>query len=49
MRFDVQFMDLKERQGFTQDEFVAPDVHETEKCGQEEVDEKTEDFGPDNE
>jgi hypothetical protein len=42
-------MYLKERQGFAQDEFVALDVHETEKCKQEEVDEKAENFQPDNE
>jgi hypothetical protein len=28
-------MDLKERQGFAQEEFVALDVHETEECEQE--------------
>jgi hypothetical protein len=42
-------MDLEERQGFAQDEFVALDVHETEKHKWEEVNKKAEDFGPDNE
>jgi hypothetical protein len=41
-------MDLEERQGFTQEEFMALDVHETEECEQKEVEEKAEDFGPDN-
>jgi hypothetical protein len=42
-------MDLEERQGFAQEEFVALDVRETEECEWEEDKEKAEDFGPDNE
>jgi hypothetical protein len=42
-------MDLEERHGFTQEEFVALDVCETEKCKQEKIKEMAEDFGPDNE
>jgi hypothetical protein len=42
-------MDLEERQGFTQEEFKALDVHKTEEHEQEEDEEKAEDFGPDNE
>jgi hypothetical protein len=48
MHFNVQFMDLKERQGFTQEEFMALDVHEIKECEQEGDEEKGEDFGPDN-
>jgi hypothetical protein len=42
-------MDLKERQGFAQEEFVALDVCKTEEHEQEGDKEKAEDFGPDNE
>jgi hypothetical protein len=42
-------MDLEERQGFTQEEFMALDVHKTKECEWEEDKEKAEDFGPDNE
>jgi hypothetical protein len=31
MQFDIHFMDLKERQGFAQDELVALDVREAEE------------------
>jgi hypothetical protein len=48
MHFNVRFMDLKERQGFAQEKFMALDVHKTEECEQEEIKGKAEDFGPDN-
>jgi hypothetical protein len=41
-------MDLKERQGFTQEEFMGLDICETEEHEREEVEEQAEDFGPDN-
>jgi rhodanese-related sulfurtransferase len=44
-------MDLKERQGFAQDELVALDVREAEEWAgeaSEEKEEKVEDFGEDN-
>jgi hypothetical protein len=41
-------MDLKERQGFTQKEFMALDVRKNEEHEWEEDEEKAEDFGPDN-
>jgi hypothetical protein len=41
-------MDLEERQGFTQEEFMALDVCKTKEHEWEEVKEKAEDFGPDN-
>jgi hypothetical protein len=49
MCFNVQFMDLEERQGFTHEEFMALDICETEEHKWEEVEEKAEDFGPNNE
>jgi hypothetical protein len=48
MHFNVWSLNLEERQGFAQEEFMALDVHETEEHKQEEVEEKAEDFGPDN-
>ena len=47
--FDVRYMDLKERQGFAQEEFVALDVREMMKLDEEAQEEVKEDFGPDNE
>ena len=42
-------MDLEERQGFAQEEFVALDVQETlERRDEDEQEEGKEDFGPDN-
>ena len=41
-------MDLKEWQGFVQEEFVALDVQETLECGDEDEQEEGKDFGPDN-
>jgi hypothetical protein len=52
MRFDVRFMDLEERQGFTQDEFAALDVREVEERVTEATEERGEnpqDFVEDNE
>jgi hypothetical protein len=42
-------MDLEERQGFAQAEFVALDVRETAERENEASEEVKEDFGPDNE
>ena len=43
-------MDLEERQGFAQEEFVVLDVQEALECGDEdEREEVKEDFGPANE
>ena len=47
--FDVQYMDLKERQGFAQEEFVVLDVRDMMEQGEEAQEEVKEDFGPDNE
>jgi hypothetical protein len=41
-------MDSKERQGFAQEEFMALDIRETKECNRKEVEERAEDFGPDN-
>jgi Retrotransposon gag protein/Zinc knuckle len=48
-RFDVRYMDLEERQGFAQEEFVALDVMETKEREDEATIEEQEDFGKDNE
>jgi len=48
-RFDVRYMDLEERQGFAQEEFVALDVLETAERAEEDNERAPEDFGPDNE
>jgi hypothetical protein len=42
-------MDLEERQGFAQEEFVALDVREVEDRADEIVEGVNEDFGQDNE
>src|SRR5277367_866509 len=48
-RFDVRYMDLEERQGFAQEEFVALDVIETKEQEEIMATEQREDFGEDNE
>jgi hypothetical protein len=47
-RFNIQYMDLEERQGFTQVEFVALNIMETEERADGTNEEVQEDFGPDN-
>ena len=48
-RFDVRYIDLEERQGFAQEEFVALDVIETKEREGIVATEQREDFGEDNE